>query len=490
MLSDVQDVLYKNLTSQALVTRIRSHCKVIADQLPHPGQLHTCLTIVYDMNYQYYGHEGSDPQVVNPTRTRTDGQQGLLTKAKYRSKRGPSDDKPPRRQFDQEKANSGFHVGLPWGYRVSIGPGDETAELQSKNQQMEDHIKAQWRKEQELLTRLEERERRLQEKEAELEELKNTLCMYNDCSEADIQRMVDSINTKVQNLACNTAIPWLNTVSRISDSAKDDGEVSEVEMDNIKRLIGIQLVNALSGESQFADTLLPLAWQASILATVAKIISSFSATLATSSEERAGDAVLKTIADGVMMRGEQRPTTDCNISGRGSSLSSSFVEAQPAYGRWRFITHKYLREALSSREQSAIRAYASEALESCRAVGRLTMKSQCPNDQALENAFQAPLRAIMEETFGLATIIQEKMITANYGPHLPPSGAPFDPESMVVEKGDKVSANDQVVCTTGIGLLCWKKEGRDSSSRLWPQYVFKQAQVFTEASLNDLIASP
>ncbi|KAG8957100.1 hypothetical protein FRC00_004472, partial [Tulasnella sp. 408] len=82
----------------------------------------------------------------------------------------------------------------------------------------------------------------------------------------------------------------------------------------------------------------------------------------------------------------------------------------------------------------------------------------------------------MGESFAPSTTIQEKMITANYGPYLPQIGAPFDPESMVVEKGDKVSANDQVVCATGIGLLCRKKEGRDSTSRLSPEYVFKPAQ--------------
>lgn len=147
---------------------------------------------------------------------------------------------------------------------------------------------------------------------------------------------------------------------------------------------------------------------------------------------------------------------------------------------------KYLRRALSTLEQSAVQAYASEALASCRAVGRLVMHSQCPNDQSLEDAFQAPLRDIVEEAFRLATMIQENIITANYGPFLPRSGDPFDPETMVVEKGDKVSPNDQVVCTTSIGLLCWKKEGRDSTSSLSPQYVFKQAQVFTEASLIDI----
>ncbi|KAG9044027.1 hypothetical protein FS837_008863 [Tulasnella sp. UAMH 9824] len=421
------------------------------------------------MNFQNPGYGEGNSQAVASTRTRLDGQQGQLTRWKPRRRSSSVDRFPPPHQLDYGQSDPWFPISIPFSFKLPwfFGSGDQVSELRVKNQQLEDQVERMGRKEKDLRETLKENDRRLRERETELEELKTTFCMYNDCSEADIQSMADSINAKTQDLACNTAIRWLRTASKTSDSAGDGVEVTETEMDRVKRLIGTQLVNALSGGGQFTNTLLPLAWQASIFITVANVISSFSASLAGSSEERAGDAVLRKVAEQVMNG-----------------------EAQPAYGRWRLITHKYLRGALSNMEQLAVQAYVSEALANCRVVGRLAMKSQCPNDQAFEDAFQSPLRSIVEEAFGLSTMIQERMITANYGPFLPRSGDPFDPKTMVVEKGDKVSENDHVVCTTGIGLVCWKKEGRDSTSKLSPQFVFKEAQVFTEASLNDLIPGP
>ncbi|KAG8929280.1 hypothetical protein FRC00_001497 [Tulasnella sp. 408] len=392
-----------------------------------------------------------------------------MTKWRPRPKRSSSVDRFSHRQLDHGQSDFGFSISIPFSFKLPwpFGSGNQLSDLQVKNQQLEAQVERMLWKEKDLRETLKEKSRRLQERESELEELKMTLCMYNDCSEAEIQSRADSINDKIQELACNTAIPWIDAISMTSDSAGDGGEVTEAEMNNIRGFIGIQLVNALSVGNGSATTLLPLAWQASILDTVAKVISCFSASLAVSSEERAGDAVLRRVAKEVMIG-----------------------ESQPAYGRWRLITHKYLGRTLPSLEQSAVQVYVNEALANCLVVGRLAMKSQCPNGQAFEDAFQDPLRSIMEEAFRLSATIQEKMITANYGPYLPRIGAPFDPESMVVEKGDKVSANDHVVCTTGIGLLCRKKEGRDSTSSLSPEYFFKPAQVFTEASLNNLIAGP
>lgn len=112
------------------------------------------------------------------------------------------------------------------------------------------------------------------------------------------------------------------------------------------------------------------------------------------------------------------------------------------------------------------------------------MKSHCPDDQAFEDAFKTQLHAIMDEAFGLSTIIQERRVTANYEPYMPPSGTPFQPESMVVETRDKTFPDDYVVCTTGLGLLYWKKEGRVRTSEPSLKHVFKEAQVFTERNLN------
>lgn len=251
--------------------------------------------------------EGVDSRALTSTGTPTDGHQRSSTKEKKKSaKRTQSEDKVPPPQVDQGKPDSGSGFGI-WEFLTSIGAGDETAEPQSKYWQLEDQIKAQSLKEAELLARLDENKRKLKERETELEELKKTLCMYDDFSEADIQRTVNSINTKVQDLARNTAISWLDTVSSVSGSVEDGGEVNEVEIVDIKGLIGNQLVDALSGgsDSKFADALLQAAWQASILATVAKIISSFSASLTTFDEWQVGHEILKTIADEVMMGGKQ-----------------------------------------------------------------------------------------------------------------------------------------------------------------------------------------
>ncbi|KAG8902707.1 hypothetical protein FRC01_009499, partial [Tulasnella sp. 417] len=412
----------------------------------------------------YFYGEGGIPWDVHQLVSLSNSQQKPPTKDKRRGQRSSSGDNFPP-----------LHVGYEENSHVveisgSFGSGDQLAELQRKNEELE-------LKETELRARLEEKDNQLQERETELnelkktlsmyDELKKTLCMYDDCSETDLRRMVDSINTRIADVACTTAIHWLRDVSKTSENTRHSGKVSEAEMGDIERLIGIQVVNLLSDGGEVAAMLLPLAWQASIIATVAKILSSFSAPLAISREWQAGDVLLRKIADDVMMG-----------------------EVQPAYGRWRLITHQYLRRILSTQERTAVQAYVRETLAHCRVVGQLVMKSHCPNEKTFEDAFQAQLHSIMEEALGLSTILQERRITANYEPFVPPTGAPFQPESMVVETRDKIFANDHVVCTTGLGLLYWKKEGRERTSERSPKHVFKEAQVFTERNLNNAFADP
>lgn len=81
------------------------------------------------------------------------------------------------------------------------------------------------------------------------------------------------------------------------------------------------------------------------------------------------------------------------------------------------------------------------------------------------------------------------MITANYEPFIPSDGDEFDPESMVVAQEDNSFPNDRVVCTTGLGLLCWLEEGSEDALEMSSSSVFKEAQVLTEGILDDLVTS-
>lgn len=148
-----------------------------------------------------------------------------------------------------------------------------------------------------------------------------------------------------------------------------------------------------------------------------------------------------------------------------------------------------MRRLLSDGEERAIQAYVDEALAHCRIVGKLAMKDRCPNDQAFTAAFRPQLRVIIEEAFKLLTTIQERMLTVNYEPYTPPNGDEFNPEFMDVDQEDKTFPNDHVVCTTGLGLFYWRKEGREATSKMSPKSVFKKAQVLTEGNLNYLVAS-
>ncbi|KAG8937834.1 hypothetical protein FRC00_000358 [Tulasnella sp. 408] len=308
---------------------------------------------------------------------------------------------------------------------------------------------------------LEQQFNNLREKETELGELKRTLRMYDESSERDLQTKVDEINAKIQATE-GTAMRWTKASSSSPVVAANDGEVGDAGDDNVERVIGGLLFHALR-DSKVATPCLMVAWQACIVATVEKILCSFSATLAISEEGQLSDAVLKRISDEVMAG-----------------------EVQPAYGRWRLITHQYLRQTLSGGEQAAIGAYVSEALANCLAVGRLAMQNRLPNDQSLMDDFQDELRIIMTEAIELSYMIREKMITANYEPYVPSGGASFEPKFMTVEQQEKAAPDDRVICTTGIGLLYWRKEGGEGTSKTSPKLAFKKAQVFTVGNLHVL----
>lgn len=162
-----------------------------------------------------------------------------------------------------------------------------------------------------LLTK-NELEAKLAEKEAELEELKGVLCMYDDCSEIVIHNLVDNINTRTQELAQRTAVRWFKGLSKASVCAQAFREAGKAEVAKMEGLLGIQLSNALRltmEQEQIhrsAPMFLQFAWQASIIATVAKILSSSSAGLASSGYGQPSGKVSRKFAKGVMSRGKQR----------------------------------------------------------------------------------------------------------------------------------------------------------------------------------------
>lgn len=162
-------------------------------------------------------------------------------------------------------------------------------------------------------------------------------------------------------------------------------------------------------------------------------------------------------------------------------------EVQPAYGRWRYITHRYLKQVFPYEEQ-AIQVYANEALGYCRTAGRLVMKTRCPNDQEFAISFEMKLKEIMADVVKLLTTIQEKWTTTNFEPYTPGNGTQFSAEIMEIGKQDNYFNNDRVVCITGLGLSYWSKNGRENTSGAPQKYVFKKVQVLTEGTLCEMIA--
>lgn len=138
--------------------------------------------------------------------------------------------------------------------------------------------------------------------------------------------------------------------------------------------------------------------------------------------------------------------------------------------------------------EEAVQLYVREALGYCRLAARLALKSACPDDQAFLDAFQAQMTEIMEEAFKLRTIIQERMLTANYDPYLPKNGEAFRADIMEVPKEDEKHSKDTVVCATRLGLISSRKRERENSSELMKELSLR-AQVLTDRNLCDIIAS-
>ncbi|KAG8938627.1 hypothetical protein FRC04_008140 [Tulasnella sp. 424] len=307
----------------------------------------------------------------------------------------------------------------------------------------------------------------LADRERELGEMKKTLCMYDDCSEVDIADMMGGINTRIQSLFRNAAQRWCRGISKGQGGGGDNKFLNETEMETLRRIVGPQLASALGSHPPERNpcivVLLQLAWQASTVSVVEKILSSFVAGLAISPEGLALDTQLK------------------NISG-----SVKEGEIQPAYGRWRYVTHQYLKRQIP--HDQAVQLYIQEVLHHCRLAARLALRSSCPDDQTFVNTFQPQLTAIIEDAFKLQGSIQEKMLTANYDSYLPANGTPFREDLMEVDKADQVFPKDTVVCTTRLGVTLSRKKGREN---LWDveKEVFLKAQVLTEGNLTDILGS-
>ncbi|KAG8929080.1 hypothetical protein FRC01_004912 [Tulasnella sp. 417] len=237
-------------------------------------------------------------------------------------------------------------------------------------------------------------------------------------------------------------------------------------METFQRIVGPQLADALGRpppeRSRCVVLLLPLAWQASTLTVVEGIMSSFVEGLPVSERGWVVDEELRKVSE-LVKEGE----------------------IQPAYGRWRFITHQYLKRRINHEE--AVQSYVREALEYCRIAARLALKSACPDNQTFVDDLQTQMTEIMEEAFKLRADIQEKKVTANYDPYLPRNGTPFQSDLMEVTKGDEQYSNDTVVCTTRLGMICSRKRGRENSSDVMKEVALKP-QVLTDQNLGDIIS--
>lgn len=149
----------------------------------------------------------------------------------------------------------------------------------------------------------------LAEKDGELAELKKTLCMYDECSEVDIGNMIDGINTRIQSLARNLALRWVKEASKAPGRGENEIMVSEAQVERLRGVIGVPLVNALDGASlgrtTFTAMFLQLAWQASVVDVVQRVLSCFSATLAKSQDGPQIENALWAVADAVKGEGKR-----------------------------------------------------------------------------------------------------------------------------------------------------------------------------------------
>ncbi|KAG9009247.1 hypothetical protein FRB90_008491 [Tulasnella sp. 427] len=351
-----------------------------------------------------------------------------------------------------------------------FGGTDQVSQLEYQKRELEKQVahlhKVFSSRENDYRQALAEKDSQLSEKDAELGELKRTLCMYDECSEVDLKSMVDGINTRIQSLARNLAVKWV----KASKSSGEDHKavLPEMKLDDLKEVIGVQLVDALKNGSvehtRYMAVFLSYAWQASIVSVVHDILGSFSVSLATSAEGFHFDDALQRLSRAV-----------------------SQGEMQPAYGRWRLVTHKYLKQVMQD-EGPGIQYYTDRAINLCQTATLLALKSRCPDTETFKAAFLDQTREIVQETSKLLTTIQERMVTTNYRPYLFKNGRTFRPEKMALGKQDTPFQNDSVVCTVALGMLHSRKRARENSEEEPPFFMFSKPQVFTEGNLNDLIA--
>ncbi|KAG9009249.1 hypothetical protein FRB90_008493 [Tulasnella sp. 427] len=359
-----------------------------------------------------------------------------------------------RSSYSVSSAPNKWQLG---GTRLTSPLERENRELQAQIQELRDSLS------------LKEREYRdqMSAKESELEELKKALCMYDECSEVDVRNIVDGINTRIQSLARNLAVRWTKEASKGLTGAETREAAGGAEVQRLREVIGTQLVTTLSdsslGRSQFSALFLQLAWQASLVAVVHRILSSFSAILSIHRDGLAIENAFLALS-GAVQRGE----------------------VQPAYGRWRLVTHQYLAE-VSPKRETAVQSYANEALGLCYTAAQLGMKSFCPNPESLTKAFQDQTKDIIDQAFQLLTIIRERSVTKNYEPQILANGRTFRPEKMSLGKQDTEYAEDFVVCTVGLGLAYSYKKGRENTAELSLQ-ILRKPQVLTGGNLNDLVA--
>lgn len=116
------------------------------------------------------------------------------------------------------------------------------------------------------------------------------------------------------------------------------------------------------------------------------------------------------------------------------------------------------------------------------------MKNRCPDDESFGNAFGIQTKEIIEEAFKLLTTIREKVVTRNYEPYILANGRTFRPEGMTLDKQDRAYKHDHVVCTTGLGMVYSRKNGREVTSEQPRMTLFTKPQVLTEGNLTDMIA--
>ncbi|KAG8929075.1 hypothetical protein FRC01_004907 [Tulasnella sp. 417] len=310
--------------------------------------------------------------------------------------------------------------------------------LKRRNRELESEVE-------QLTKALRSKEKENRALQSQLEDLTGTLILTENEHREELDEKGDRAGRAEEDplfsLARNVAVRWVKDAFKAPYEGENKTPASDAHVEHLGEVIGVQLVNALNSPSlkqtQFAPLLLQLAWQASIVAVVKRILSCFSASLAASKEKFQIENALRAVATAV----------------KGG-------EVQPAYGRWRLVTHHYLRQVVRG-EDVAIRIYVKEALGLCHTATRLAMKNRCPDDESFTNALEPQMKEIVEEAFKLLTAIQEKMVTANYEPYTRENRRSFRSDRMTLGKQDSEYPDDHVVCSTGLGMVYSRKKGRN-----------------------------